>query len=75
MTNANQDTKVKYRGILLSEKPVKDKEWSDEDTTYYNFKGKSIEVDKEATGYGKVKACKRWFFTMKDALIYIEKNF
>ncbi len=73
MTKQIETTRVKYRGILLSEKPVKDKQDSDEWTTYYTFKGRTISVEKNETGYGKVRGAGRWFWTLTEALIYIEK--
>ena len=69
----NSVTKIKYRGISLSEKPIKDKENSDDTTTCYDFKGRTIWVWKDERGYGKVRCSSRWFWTLREALIYFDK--
>tara|TARA_R100000951_G_C2635343_1_gene179104 strand:+ start:1033 stop:1248 length:216 start_codon:yes stop_codon:yes gene_type:complete len=67
-------TKIKYRGISLTEKPIKDKENSDDSVTCYDFKGYSICVWKDESGYGKVRGGGTWFWTLTEALIYFDNK-
>lgn len=62
-----------YRGITIKgEKPTIDKDNSSTDETYYNYSGYSIFVDKNTSGYGKVRVKGKWFSYLWEALKFVD---